>query len=37
VLPHRRGALLLVHYESSPVGPYDELAVATLKRSGPPS
>ena len=35
VLPHRRGALLLVHYESSPVGPYDELAVATLKRSGP--
>lgn len=31
----RRGALLLVHYETSPVGPYDELAVATVKPFGP--
>ena len=28
-------ALALVHYEASPVGPYDELAVIALTRRGP--
>ena len=30
-----RGVLSLVHYETSPVGPYDELAVGVLTRRGP--
>jgi hypothetical protein len=36
VLPHGvLGVLALVHYEASPVGSYDELAVITLTRRGP--
>ncbi|HEY0073370.1 MAG TPA: hypothetical protein VGB77_04650, partial [Abditibacteriaceae bacterium] len=31
----QRGALMLVHYESSPVGPYDEWARGVLTRQGP--
>jgi hypothetical protein len=36
VLPYGvLGVLALVHYETSPVGPYDELAVIRLTRRGP--
>ena len=36
LLPRGWSTLLaLVHYASSPVGPYDELAVSTLTRRGP--
>jgi len=30
-----RSLLMLVHYETSPVGPYNELAVSALRTSGP--
>lgn len=35
LLPSSRGALALVHYEDSPVGPYDELAIAVPTWRGP--
>lgn len=31
----KRGAVMLVHYDSSPVGPYDEWARGMLTRQGP--
>ena len=31
----KRGAVMLVHYDSSPVGPYDEWAHGVLTRQGP--
>jgi len=30
-----RGLLAIIHYDSSPVGPYDELAVSILSARGP--
>jgi hypothetical protein len=35
LLLSKRGAVMVVHYESSPVGPYDEWAVGVLTRRGP--